>query len=70
MSESVVLFVACPECGDKVPIPTNAVGPNRSDLWNVVGCFNCNVSFDYNCEEVKLMPIEEWHELIGLQPGN
>jgi hypothetical protein len=25
MAETFVLFVACPECGDKVPIPDNAV---------------------------------------------
>ncbi len=66
-SESTVYFVFCPECGDRVPLPPQAVGPNRSDLWNVVTCLNCSTSFDYDCIEVLSMPLTEWQELIFAQ---
>jgi len=65
--ESTVYFVACPECGDKVPIPPQAIGKGRSHLWNVVACLNCSHSFDYDCNQINTLPLCQWYEMIGLQ---
>jgi hypothetical protein len=44
--------VLCPFCNEKVEIPANAVGPNRTDPWNVVRYEECSVSFDYDDDDV------------------
>jgi hypothetical protein len=62
--ESTVFFVVCPECGDKVPLPPQAVGENRSDLWNTVGCLDCSCAINFNCDQVDSMPMIQWQELI------
>lgn len=46
-------FVQCPGCGAIVEIPDDAVGPDRTDPWNVTSCLECNLLFDYNDEEVQ-----------------
>ncbi len=46
-------FVQCPLCGAVVEIPADAVGRERSDPWNVTGCDECNLAFDYEDEEVQ-----------------
>jgi hypothetical protein len=45
-------YVICPFCQAKVEIPANAVGPDRTDLYNVVSCDDCEMAFDYDDEEV------------------
>jgi len=46
-------FVQCPLCGAVVEIPDDAVGRKRIDPWNVTGCDECNLAFDYEDEEVQ-----------------
>ena len=46
-------FVPCPGCGSPVEIPADAVGPERTDLWNVVECDACELAFDYENAEVQ-----------------
>jgi len=48
-----MFFVQCPMCGGIVEIPKDAVGQQRTDPWNVVGCDECGVVFDYDDEEVQ-----------------
>ena len=48
-----MFFVVCPGCGSVVEIPENAVGPERTDPWNVCRCDVCNLSFDYDDAEVQ-----------------
>lgn len=45
-------YVICPTCDARVEVSINAVGPGRTDLWNVVACDICNTGFDYDDEEV------------------
>ena len=45
-------YVICPTCEARVEIPANAIGPNRSDPWNVVQCDDCDTGFDYDDEDV------------------
>ncbi len=66
-SESTVFYVFCPECGDRTPLPPQAVGPNRSDVWSVLTCQNCSTPLEYDCEEILSMPLTEWQELILAQ---
>jgi len=47
-----MFYVFCPECGAQIEIPTDAVGPDRTDPWNVTGCVECNLTFDYDDHEV------------------
>jgi hypothetical protein len=47
-----MFYVICPLCNAKVEIPDNAVGPDRTDLYNVVACDDCECTFDYDDEEV------------------
>jgi len=47
-----MFYVLCPGCQEKVEIPADAVGPDRSDPWNVIACDECRLSFDYNDEDV------------------
>ncbi len=49
-------FVQCPNCGSVVEIPQEAVGPMRTDPWNVIGCDECGVVFDYDDDEVQHSP--------------
>lgn len=51
-----MFYVLCPDCGTKVEIPANAVGPDRTDIWNVVACDNCDLAFDYPDEDVQSGP--------------
>jgi hypothetical protein len=52
-ARSVMFFVVCPGCGSAVEIPETAVGPERTDLWNVCRCDVCNLSFDYDDQELQ-----------------
>lgn len=45
-------YVIYPKCGAKVEIPDTAVGQDRTDPWNVVGCDDCHITFDDDDEEV------------------
>lgn len=45
-------YVICPLCQAQVEIPASAVGLGRTDPWNVVGCDECNATFDYDDEDV------------------
>lgn len=47
-----MFHVICPECGFQIEIPADAVGPSRTDPWNIAACVNCNLSFDYDDHEV------------------
>ena len=47
-----MFYVICPTCEARVEIPADAVGPYRSDPWNVVQCNECDTGFDYDDEEV------------------
>lgn len=49
-------FVQCPRCGDVIELPPDSVGTNRSDPWNVAGCDECDLIFDYGDEEVQHAP--------------
>lgn len=48
-----MFFVICPDCQAQIEIPDDAVGPSRTDLWNVVGCDDCGTIFDYDDDEVQ-----------------
>lgn len=48
-----MFFVQCPFCGAVIEIPSDAVGLDRADPWNVVGCDECDTVFDYNDDEVQ-----------------
>jgi hypothetical protein len=48
-----MFYVICPTCEARVEVPAGAaVGPERSDLWNVVQCDECDAGFDYDDEDV------------------
>ncbi|MBX3442140.1 MAG: hypothetical protein KF774_07015 [Planctomyces sp.] len=47
-----MFYVVCPCCQARIDIPDNAVGPERTDLFNVVRCDDCHITFDYDDEEV------------------
>jgi len=49
-------FVQCPNCGSVVEVPEEAVGPMRTDPWNVIECDECGVVFDYDDDEVRHAP--------------
>jgi predicted Zn finger-like uncharacterized protein len=51
-----MFFVQCPRCGTPIEVPSDAVGPDRSDPWNVIGCDECSLTFDYDDEEVQQAP--------------
>ena len=48
-----MLYVLCPNCNLPVELPDNAIGPKRSDPWNVVRCDECGTTFDYDDDEVQ-----------------
>jgi len=45
-------YVICPTCEARVEVPANAIGTQRTDLWNVTQCDLCNTGFDYDDDEV------------------
>ena len=47
-----MFYVICPTCEARVEIPADAVGPDRTDPWNVVQCDECDAGFDYDDEDV------------------
>lgn len=47
-----MFYVICLRCQSKVEIPADAVGPDRTWLWNVTYCEECGLSFDYDDDEV------------------
>jgi hypothetical protein len=49
-----MFYLVCPGCGSPVEIPDNAVGPNRTDPWNICRCEICGLSFDYEDAEVRI----------------
>jgi len=51
-----MFYVLCPRCGAAVDISADAVGPHRTDLWNVTSCDECDFAFDYDDVEVQSMP--------------
>lgn len=54
-----MFYVTCPQCQAKVEIPPEAIGPDRTDPWNVAHCFECGNSFDYDDVEVIEVPADE-----------
>ena len=51
--EVFVFFVQCPRCKAVVEIPAEAIGPGRTDPWNVVGCEECDCTFDFDDEDLQ-----------------
>jgi len=51
-----MFYILCPLCLAKIEVPPNAVGPDRTDPWNVIGCDDCGFTFDYDDEEVMAEP--------------
>lgn len=51
-----MFYVICPTCQARVEIPADAVGPDRTDPWNVIECEDCGTGFDYDNEEVLTEP--------------
>ncbi len=47
-----MLYVNCPTCEARVEVHPNAVGPDRTDPWNVARCDECDSGFDYDDEEL------------------
>lgn len=43
-----MFYVLCPTCGDRVEIPSDAVGPERTDR------LECLTAFDYPDEHVQV----------------
>jgi hypothetical protein len=39
-----------------VEVPDNAIGSDRTDPWNVIGCDECGASFDFDDDEVQSAP--------------
>ena len=48
-----MFLVHWPSCGAVLAVPARAVGPDRGDPWNVIGCDECGATFDYDDEEVE-----------------
>lgn len=46
----------CPKCGQPIELPDNAFGPDRTHPWNVVGCDECDLTFDDDDAEVHREP--------------
>jgi predicted Zn finger-like uncharacterized protein len=47
-----MFYIQCPECGAPIEIHPSAIGPERTDPWNVECCHTCGATFDYDDEEV------------------
>ena len=45
-------YVICPECKAQAEVSPDAVGPERTWLFNVTYCDECGLSFSYDDEEV------------------
>lgn len=54
-----MFYVTCPHCQAQVEIFDDAVGPDRTDPWNVMLCYECGWSFDYDDDEVLEKPDAE-----------
>gem|GEM_PF-2642692 len=54
--EEDLYFVQCPKCGQPIELPDNAFGPDRTHPWNVVGCDECDLTFDDDDAEVHREP--------------
>lgn len=50
--------VQCPHCGSVVDIPDDVVGTYRTHRWNIARCDDCDTGFDYDYEEIELVPEE------------
>ncbi|MBC7854042.1 MAG: hypothetical protein IAF94_11440 [Pirellulaceae bacterium] len=48
-----MFYVLCPCCGARVEVPSEAIGPGRRRLWNVIVCDTCDASFDYDDEDIQ-----------------
>jgi hypothetical protein len=48
-----MFYVICPTCRARVEIPIEAIGPDRSDLYNITHCDDCGTGFDYDDEDVE-----------------
>ena len=48
-----MFYVMCPNCNAQVEVLEDAIGPERTDLWNVNWCDQCGVSFDFDDDEVR-----------------
>jgi len=51
-----MFYVTCPHCEAHVEIPSEAVGPSRTDPWNVAHCYECGNTFDFDNDEVMEEP--------------
>ncbi len=51
-----MFYVICPTCEARVEVPANAVGPHRTDPWNVIACDECDTGFDYDDDEIITEP--------------
>lgn len=51
-----MFYVQCPQCGSVVEIPEDAIGKDRTDPWNLTGCDECDIVFDYHDEDVQFAP--------------
>ena len=47
-----MFYVICPTCQARVEIPAEAVGADRTDLFNTICCDECDTGFDYDDEEI------------------
>jgi uncharacterized Zn finger protein len=48
-----MFYVICPECGCRTEIPAEAIGSERTDLYNVTRCDECPATFDYDDDDVQ-----------------
>jgi hypothetical protein len=47
-----MFYVICPTCQAQVEIPGEAVGDDRTDLFNTICCIECGTGFDYDDDEI------------------
>jgi hypothetical protein len=45
-------YVTCPECKAQAEVSPNAVGPERTWLFNIACCDECGLTFHYRDEAV------------------
>ena len=58
-----MFYVICPTCEARVEISANAVGSDRTDLYNIVHCDECDSGFDY--DDMDVMTEAEPSDLAG-----
>ncbi len=64
-------FVLYLDCDARVEIPSDTVGPDRTDLYNVVECSECYLAFDYEDDDVQHAPDESGRlESPGFSEGS